>query len=124
MLNFNSILLFSQNPQALADFYAKVFDKLADQSIDQYYMFNVGASTLVIGPHDAVSGPNPNPQRVQLNFETADLDAEVERIQAIPATIIKEPYNPQEDPHMTIATFADPDGNYFQLMTPQAARPE
>jgi predicted enzyme related to lactoylglutathione lyase len=32
--------------------------------------------------------------------------------------VVAEPYHPMEDQKGTIATFADPDNNYFQLMTP------
>jgi hypothetical protein len=32
--------------------------------------------------------------------------------------VIAKPYNPMEDPKAMIATFADPDNNYFQLATP------
>ena len=31
------------------------------------------------------------------------------------ATVVAEPYRPDENSEMWIATFADPDGNYFQL---------
>lgn len=45
-------------------------------------------------------------------------EEEFERIKKTGAKVIKEPYNPGEAPDMLIATFADPDGNYFQLMSP------
>jgi len=31
---------------------------------------------------------------------------------------VREPYNPGGAPDGLIATFEDPDGNYFQLMSP------
>ncbi len=43
------------------------------------------------------------------------MQEESERIKASGATIVKEPYELES---MWIATFADPDGNYFQLMSP------
>jgi predicted enzyme related to lactoylglutathione lyase len=43
------------------------------------------------------------------------VENEFERIKDTGATVIKEPY---EMGGGMIATFADPDGNYFQLMTP------
>ena len=43
------------------------------------------------------------------------LPEEFERIKAAGAEVVKEPY---EIEGMWIATFADPDGNYFQLMSP------
>ena len=34
------------------------------------------------------------------------------------ATVVQEPYSPGEEMDGLIATFTDPDGNYFQLMSP------
>jgi hypothetical protein len=59
------------------------------------------------------------PQRLILNLQAKDVKAEFERIKATGATVVKEPY---ERRGMWIATFADPDGNYFQLMSPARAR--
>jgi predicted enzyme related to lactoylglutathione lyase len=41
-----------------------------------------------------------------------------ERFKAAGATIVREPYQPGEAPEMWIATFSDPDDNYFQLVSP------
>ncbi len=53
--------------------------------------------------------------RVMLNFETSEVKSEFERIKAYGATVISEPY---EMGGGWIATLADPEGNYFQLVTP------
>ena len=34
------------------------------------------------------------------------------------ATVVQEPYRPDVDQDMWVATFADPDDNYFQLVSP------
>ena len=47
--------------------------------------------------------------------ETEKVKEEFKRIAKEGAKIIKEPY---EMGGMWIATLSDPDGNYFQLMTP------
>jgi predicted enzyme related to lactoylglutathione lyase len=45
-----------------------------------------------------------------------------ERFKASGATVIAEPYGSEDDPDQgLIATFADPDNNYFQLMSPMPA---
>ncbi len=50
------------------------------------------------------------------SLETSEVQQEFDRIKNIDGvTVIKEPY---EMATMWIATFADPDGNYFQLMSP------
>jgi predicted enzyme related to lactoylglutathione lyase len=41
-----------------------------------------------------------------------------ERFRAAGATVVQEPYSPDEEPEGLIATFSDPDNNYFQLMSP------
>ncbi len=118
MLNFNSILLFSEDPKALVEFYKKVFEKDPDWTDSEYAGFMVGSTAFTIGPHDKVKGKNAQPERLLVNFETKDVEKEFERIQGIGAEVIAKPYHPGEMESATIATFADPDGNYFQLMTP------
>jgi predicted enzyme related to lactoylglutathione lyase len=118
MLNFNSILLFSEKPKVLAEFYEKVFGKKPEWNDSDYVGWQVGNSFVTIGPHDKVKGKNSNPDRVLFNFETTEVDQEFARIKALGAKVIAEPYHPGEDAKMSIATFADPDNNYFQLMTP------
>jgi predicted enzyme related to lactoylglutathione lyase len=118
MLDFNSILVFSENPKRLADFYRKVFRKDPDWSEGGYYGFMVGKGTITFGPHDKVRGKNANPERTMVNFETKDVKGEFERIRKLGAVAVAKPYHPAEVQDMMIATFADPDNNYFQLVTP------
>lgn len=117
MLNFNSILLSSDKPEKLNDFYKKVFQKEPDMDDGGYFGYLVGKGFVSIGPHDKVSGKSPNPERILLNFETDQVKEEFERIKEIGAEVIAQPYQMDGDPGW-IATLADPDGNYFQLMTP------
>jgi predicted enzyme related to lactoylglutathione lyase len=118
MLNFNSVLLFSPDPKRLAEFYKGIFQKDPDWAEGGYYGFLAGNGFLTLGPHDKVHGRNASPERVLLNFETADVNGEFDRIRRFGAAVVAEPYHPGEDPKATIATFADPDNNYFQLVTP------
>lgn len=118
MLNFNSILIFSDNAKKLSEFYHKVFGKEAEWSGGDYAGWQVGAGYIVIGPHDKVKNKNKNPERLMFNFETNDVKGEFERIKGLGGKSIAAPYHPDEDKAMEIATLADPDGNYFQLATP------
>lgn len=118
MLNLNSLLLFSENPSALATFYKKVLNGEPIWEGGGYTGFTFGSGTLMIGPHDKVHGTNKNPERLMFNFETTDVNAEFKRIKDIGARVIAKPYQPEEGKDMWIATFADPDGNYFQLGSP------
>lgn len=118
MLNFNSILLFSEDPKALAEFYKKIFAKDPDWNEGDYVGFMVGSGFITIGSHSKVKGKNEHPQRMMVNFETNDVKGEFDRIKGLGTKVITEPYHPMEAEEMWIATFEDPDGNYFQLMSP------
>ncbi|MBI4316963.1 MAG: VOC family protein [Chloroflexi bacterium] len=115
MLNLTSIMIGSMQPKVLAAFYEKVFGKPADWAEDSWSGWQLGTTHLVIGEHSEVKGKAKEPQRMILNFETEKVREEFARIRALGATVIKEPY---ELENTWIATFADPDGNYFQLMSP------
>jgi len=118
MFSFNSILLFSENPKALTKFYKSVLqtDPVWDEG--DYSGFMLGEGMFIIGPHDKVHGKNQHPERLIVNFSTDDVKGEYERIKKLKVKVIKEPYHPGEATEMMIATFADPDGNYFQFATP------
>lgn len=115
MLNFNSLLIFSEHPEKLRDFYKKVFGRKPDMSDGGYYGFLVGKGFITFGPHDKVKGKSKNPERMIFNVETKEVKKEFERIKNIGAKVIAAPY---EMGGSWIATLADPDGNYFQLVTP------
>ena len=118
MLNFNSILVFSENPKKLSEFYKKVFQKDPEWSGGEYSGWKVGTGFFTVGPHSEVKGQSANPQRIIVNFETDDVEGEFERIEKLGAKVIAKPYHPEEEEKMMLSTFADPDGNYFQLASP------
>ena len=98
MLNFNSILLSTEDKEKLVEFYSKVFDKKPDMEDEGYAGFVVGKGFFSIGSHDKIHGKAPNPDRILFNFETADVKGEFERIKQIEGIeIIKEPYKPGGD---------------------------
>jgi len=118
-VNLNSIMLGSEDSKRLGDFYTQVLGTpdpgWSDDSAG-WYGFHAGAGGLAIGPHSEVKGKNQHPGRIMLNFETPDVKAEFERIKDLGAEVVAEPYEPGGG--MLMCTFADPDGNYFQLSTP------
>jgi predicted enzyme related to lactoylglutathione lyase len=73
---------------------------------------------IMIGNHSEVHGASAQPQRIMLSFEVDDVKATFEAITGFGATVIAEPYQPDDGMDNWLATFADPDGNYFQLMSP------
>jgi len=115
-LNLNSIMIGTSQPKVLGEFYEKVLGKPADMSEDGgWYMWRVGSCSLSIGEHSEVTGQSKEPARIILNFETKLVQEEFDRLKGIGATIVKEPY---EMDGAWIATLADGDGNFIQLMTP------
>jgi predicted enzyme related to lactoylglutathione lyase len=115
MLNLNSVMIGTSQITVMAAFYEKVFGRPGDMVEGTWHGWSVGNAFLSIGEHSEVKDKAKEPQRVIFNFETKEVKEEFERIKALGATVIKEPY---EMGGAWIATLADPDGNYFQLMTP------
>lgn len=117
MLNFSSIMIGSEDPKKLGEFYAKVLDKKAEWEDGDWVGFQVGSCHLTIGPHSEIKGKSKEPARIMLNLETKEVKKEFARIEKLGAKVIAKPYT-IEGMEGEIATFADPDGNFFQLMTP------
>ena len=115
-LNLNSIMIGTSQVKALAEFYEKVFGRPADMADGPYFGWQVGSSFLTVGEHSDVQAQSKEPARIMLNFETGEVQAEFERLKQAGVTVVKEPYS--MDGNGWIATLADPDGNFLQLMTP------
>lgn len=118
-MNLGSVMLGSENPKQLAQFYTKIFGQPGwNDEKNDWYGFQIGTSGLMIGPHSEVKGRNESPGRIMMNFNTEDVKGEFERIKNLGAEVIAEPYEPEGGKGMLLATFADTDGNYFQLSPP------
>lgn len=103
----------------LSDFYEKVFQKAPDMNEEKFSGWTVGKTFFSVGEHSEMGGGAKDAGRIMSNFETPEVKDEFERIKALGATVVKEPYQMGES---WIATLADLDGNYFQLMTPWKAQ--
>lgn len=118
MIDLNSIMLGTSQVEVMGKFYEKIIGRPADMHDGGWYGWQVGKGFLSIGEHSEVKGKAKEPQRMIMNFETTEVKEEFERMKKAGATVIKEPYGMDEAEGALIATLADPDGNYFQLMTP------
>jgi predicted enzyme related to lactoylglutathione lyase len=117
MLDLNSVMIGSKQPREVAAFYEKVLQRAAEM-VDQengFWGWQVGGTFLGVLNHSEMGGNTKDPGRIMLNFETTQVKEEFERIKALGGTVVREPY---EMGGGWIATLADPDGNYFQLMSP------
>ena len=117
MLNLNSVMIGTRQLKVLSAFYEKVIGKPADMADNEngFFGWQVGSAFMGVLEHSEMGGNTKDPGRVMLNFETTQVKEEFERIKALGGTVIKEPYEMGQG---WIATLADPDGNYFQLITP------
>jgi predicted enzyme related to lactoylglutathione lyase len=123
-MNFNSILIGSENPQTLVDYYSRL---LGEPTWNEggYTGWQLGSGAVTVGPHSEVHGKNAHPGRIIWNIETADVKGEFERFKAAGAIVVREPYGFGDDANQAdIATLADPDDNYFQLASPMTPEPE
>jgi predicted enzyme related to lactoylglutathione lyase len=117
-MDLNSIMIGSEDPQRLAAYYTKLFGE-PGWNDGGYTGWMIGSGAVTVGPHDQVKGTNPQPGRVMWNIQSSDVKGDFDRLSAAGATVVQEPYQPEGAPtEAWIATLSDPDGNYFQLMSP------
>jgi predicted enzyme related to lactoylglutathione lyase len=117
MLNLNAVMIGTMQPAELAAFYEKVLGKPAEMKDEEYgfWGWQAGSAYLSVLKHSEMGGATKDPGRIMCNFETDDVKGEFDRIKGLGATVVREPYEMEGG---WIATLADPDGNYFQLVTP------
>jgi predicted enzyme related to lactoylglutathione lyase len=117
------LLLSSENARKLADFYKEVVGlKLQDEMVmgdneDEVFIFSTGTNrsqTLTIMDHSEFNGVNKMPERLIFNLEVDDIEKETKRLTKAGAKLIRDIYHIQN--YGQIATFTDPDNNYFQFV--------
>ena len=89
-LNFNSVMIGSEHPEELGEFYASVFDRPADMKEGGWYGWRFGGALLSVGQHSEVKGRNEMPGRFIINFETQDVKGEFKRIKGLGVTVVAE----------------------------------
>ena len=105
--------------EVMQKFWQEVIDKKPDMEEAGMKGWVVGATFLGVMEHSEMGGQAKDPGRVMFNLETSDVKGEFERISKIEGVkVVKEPYSMGEHNEFWIATLADPDGNYFQLVSP------
>ena len=116
-MNFNGILIGTDDPARLKDYYTKVFGAPTWDD-GGYATWVLGSGSVSIGEHSEVHGRSSHPGRIIWNIESEDVQGDFERFKAAGAIVVREPYSFDQFPDTWIATLADPDDNYFQLMSP------
>ncbi len=117
-MDLSGLLIGTENTQRMRDYYTKLFGK-PNWDGDGFFGWMIGSGSVTIGAHDQVKGKNPTPGRVIWNIATADVKGDFAKLKAAGATVVKEPYElGMGDQKAWVATLADPDNNYFQLISP------
>lgn len=120
MVALSAVHISSEYPQELGVFYQNVLGIDPEWISEQGASFVVGSSRLLILGHDRVRGKNNSPERLFFDILVDDVAAEFKRVVALGAVAVQEPYvfdEAEEGMSLIIATLADLDGNYFQLMS-------
>lgn len=119
------VLISSEDPKALADFYK---EKVGLESGEEFeygeekavgYMLKLGDMEIGILSHSDIKGKNQSPARIMLNIEVDDEEAEVKRLKEAGVKVVADIYHVEG--YGLIATFEDPDGNYFQFVQIRAS---
>lgn len=112
-----SLLVGSSQADVMKDWYQKAFGV----SPNEMGAFDFGGFQLFIEPHTDVSGPTKEPARVIINMNVDDCRAIEAQLKSHNVRWIREV---EQMPFGLIGTFADPDGNYLQIIqwgaTPEA----
>ncbi|MCE1254233.1 MAG: VOC family protein [Anaerolineae bacterium] len=117
MLTISSIMIGTKQIGVMAAFYEKIFGRPPDMASSEngFYGWQAGNVYFSILEHSEMGGNSKDPGRVIINFETLQVQEEFDRIKALGGSVIRAPYKMGDG---MIATLADPDGNYFQLIKP------
>ena len=116
-MNFNSILIGSDNAARLTEYYTKVLGA-PTMSEEGYTTWVLGKGGVTVAAHSEVHGSNGQPGRFIWNIESNDVQGDFNRMRDAGAIVVREPYEFEGMAGTWIATLADPDNNYFQLTTP------
>ncbi len=120
-----SILLFTENAKRLAAFYRDVvglkvdFEAEMGENNEEIYGFKIGKGPgLSVIDHSKVKGKNTQPDRLIFNLEVDDIKKEVSRLKKAKVKVVQSTYHVEG--YVWVCTFADVDGNYFELVQVRA----
>lgn len=116
-MDLNGVLIGSEDPKRLTAYYTKLFGKPGMED-GGYTGWQIGSGWITVGPHSEVKGRNVSPGRILLNIESTDVKGDFAKLESAGAKVVREPYRMEDWPPDTwVATLADPDDNYFQLVS-------
>lgn len=116
--------LFTSSAKKLTAFYKNkiglkvAFEGVMGDNSDVYELKLGKGASLYIMDHSKVKGKNKNPDRIIFNIEVDDIKKETARMKKAKVKQIQPTYHVEG--YGWISTFADVDGNYFQLVQVKA----
>ncbi len=120
-----SILLFSEDAQKLANFYKDKVGleitteaEMGEEGEDFFGFEFEGGPGLYIMHHSKVKSSSKEPERIMFNLEVDDIEEDVKKLDKAGVKKIQDIYHMES--YGLIATFEDTDGNYFQLVQVKA----
>lgn len=119
-----AVIVNSSNAKKLAEFYRDVVGLEISEEYEMgegqnvYEMEFKSGSALYINDHSEVKDKNKEPQRSFINLEVDDVEKETARLKRENVKVVKDVYHIEG--YGMIATFEDPDGNYFQFVQVRA----
>ena len=120
-----AVLVGSADAGKLAEFYRDVVGLKMGMVMDigdkgeRGYEFPLKGAGLYLLDHSKVKGKTKDPSRVMFNLEVDDIEKEVARLKKKKVKPVTDIYHVEG--YGLIATFADPDGNYFQFVQTRAS---
>ena len=115
-----AVILSSENAKKLAEFYREKVGLVQGQEMEigdkgeKGYDFEFKGASLYILDHSDIKGKNSQGPRVMFNLEVDDIEKEAKRLNNADVKKVQDIYHVEG--YGLIATFEDPDGNYFQLV--------
>jgi predicted enzyme related to lactoylglutathione lyase len=104
--------LTSEDPERLIAFYRDVVGLAPDEKFG--HSLKAGPARLRITGHSKTKGASRDPTRALINLFVTDVQSEFDRLRDRDVTVIRPP--DREPWGGLVSTFADPDGNYFQVI--------
>ncbi|OGD88260.1 hypothetical protein A3D81_03140 [Candidatus Curtissbacteria bacterium RIFCSPHIGHO2_02_FULL_40_17] len=120
-----AVLLSSENAANLAEFYREKVGLKQGEEMEigdkgeKGFDFQLEGANLYILDHSDVKGKSKEPARVMFNLEVDDIEKEVKRLKDEGVKAVADIYHVEG--YGLIATFEDPDANYFQFVQVRAS---
>lgn len=125
------ILIWSENPDKLKDFYKDVLELELNEKVDipekdgipsdygYEFILTEKGDKVWIGKHPDVKGQSKEPVRIMHNLYTDDVQKWYEKVKEAGCNILCEPIKTpffSADLPWYVSTFQDPEGNAWQFM--------